>query len=151
MTKKRGFALALCCVGAVLVLTVGFWALYSSMRSYELHLPDFADLKSITLTQPGGEEVELVDARAEDVLFLLKGNGRTTNTESIQDAPVNVENWIKVDMNFWESGTSTLFVCHRPESRNGEYFIEQPYNGIYEISGEEYNSIQKYAEQEAAG
>lgn len=110
MTKKRGFALALCCVGAVLVLTVGFWALYSSMRSYELHLPDFADLKSITLTQPGGEEVELVDARAEDVLFLLKGNGRTTNTESIQDAPVNVENWIKVDMNFWESGTSTLFV-----------------------------------------
>ena len=28
--------------------------------------------------------------------------------------------------------------------KNGKYFIEQPYNGIYRISPDEYNSIGKY-------
>ena len=110
-----------------------------------LHLPDFADLKSVTLTQRGGEEAELVDADGEDVLFILQGNGRTTRTESVQDAPVNVDGWIKVDMNFWKGGAATLFVYQRSSARDGEYFIEQPYNGIYEISGDEYNAIEKYA------
>ena len=27
--------------------------------------------------------------------------------------------------------------------KNNSYYIEQPYNGIYQISGDEYNSIEK--------
>ena len=52
--------------------------------------------------------------------------------------------WIKVDMKFWKGGAATLFVYQRSSARDGEYFIEQPYNGIYEISGDEYNAIEKY-------
>lgn len=147
MTKRqKKWVGILSCASAVAVLllaAVHFWL--SGMRSYALHLPDFADLKSVTLTQQGGEEVELVDADGEDVLFILKGNGRTTKTESIQDAPVNVDGWIKVDMSFWKGGAATLFVYQRSSARDREYFIEQPYNGIYEISGDEYNAIEKYA------
>ena len=80
MTKKqKKWVVILSCGSAVAVLllaAVHFWL--SGMRSYTLHLPDFADLKSVTLTQRGGEEVELVDADGEDVLFILQGNGRTT-------------------------------------------------------------------------
>ena len=83
MTKKqKKWVVILSCGSAVAVLllaAVHFWL--SGMRSYTLHLPDFADLKSVTLTQRGGEEVELVDADGEDVLFILQGNGRTTRTE----------------------------------------------------------------------
>ncbi|RKJ38914.1 hypothetical protein D7X94_14320 [Acutalibacter sp. 1XD8-33] len=146
MTKRQKIfviVLSCCCVGAVLLLAaVHFWL--SGMRSYELHLPDFGDLKGVALTQKGGEEIHLMDAYGEDVLFILKGQGRSTRTESVQDAPVNVEDWIKIDLRFHKAGTSTLFVYQKP-SREGEYFIEQPYNGIYEISGDEYNSIKQYA------
>ena len=151
MTKQqKNLAAVLCCaagVGVLLCAAVHFWL--SGQRSYELRLPDFGDLKGVALTQRGGGEVKLVDAYAEDVLFILKGNGRTTKTESVQDAPVNVADWIQVDMSFQKGGTSTLFVYHRP-GKDGEYFIEQPYNGIYEISGEEYNSIWRYASESQA-
>ena len=114
MTKKqKKWVVILSCGSAVAVLllaAVHFWL--SGMRSYALHLPDFADLKSVTLTRRGGEEVELVD-----------GDG---------------------DMKFWKGGAATLFVYQQSSARDGEYFIEQPYNGIYEISGDEYNAIEKY-------
>lgn len=146
MTKsQKKLAAVLSCGGTVMVLLLAaIHFLFSSMRSYELHLPDFGDLKGITLTLRDGEGVDLVDAYAEDVLFILKGNGRTTKTESIQDAPVNTDDFIKVDMSFWKGGAATLFVYQRSSAHDGEYFIEQPYNGIYEISGDEYHSIEKY-------
>lgn len=65
---------------------------------------------------------------------------RTTTNESIQDSPINVENEIKIDFEYEENKTSTVFVY----KKNGKYFIEQPYNGIYRISPDEYNSIEKY-------
>ena len=38
-----------------------------------------------------------------------------------------------------EAGVSTISVY----KKNNSYYIEQPYNGIYQISGDEYNSIEK--------
>lgn len=58
----------------------------------------------------------------------------------MQDYPVNAENIMKFELQFKEQGTSTLFVYMKKD----KYYIEQPYNGIYRISGDEYNSIQKY-------
>lgn len=143
-TKKKVPWILLCGVvvlACLAVLVAGLLRFFS--RSYQLHLPDYNNLKGVTLTHNGGEEVELQGAYAEDVLFILTGNGRTTNEESIEDAPVNVDDWIKVDFHFTGGGTSTLFVYHHSRT-DGEYFIEQPYNGIYQISGDEYNSIEKY-------
>ncbi|WP_322202215.1 DUF5301 domain-containing protein [Acutalibacter intestini] len=146
--KKRSLVIVLCCVGTGLLL-VAAWVFFHfvSFRSYELILPDYNDLKGVALTYKG-KEVEQKGAFAEDVLFILKGNNRSTKFESVQDAPVNVEEeaLIKVDFLHTGGGVSTVFVYHQPR-RDGEFFIEQPYNGIYEISGDEYNSILRYASE----
>lgn len=136
---------------AVLVLNTASYILPAlfGWETYELTLPDYDDIDSATLTRRNGTEAELTAAYAQDVLFVLNGNERSTKTESVQDAPVNVEDWIQVDFHHIGGGSSTLFVYQRPEAKNGGYFIEQPYNGIYEISGDEYNSIDKYVRQEA--
>lgn len=68
------------------------------------------------------------------------GVKRITETESIQDSPVNVYNEIKINFYSDKENISTLFVY----KRNFKYYIEQPYNGIYKISADEYNSIEKY-------
>ena len=52
---------------------------------------------------------------------------------------MNIDDEIKVDFHFIEAGVSTIFVY----KKNNSYYIEQPYNGIYQISGDEYNSIEK--------
>ena len=36
-----------------------------------------------------------------------------------------------------------IYVEDRVYKKNNSYYIEQPYNGIYQISGDEYNSIEK--------
>lgn len=107
---------------------------------YALNLPVSEDLSSIILKQ-NEKEIEIKDSeKIKDILNVLNGVKRTTSKQSIQDSPVNVENEIKVDFNFKEKGTSTVFVY----KRNDKYYIEQPYNGIYRISSDEYNSIEKY-------
>lgn len=145
-TKQRNWAIGLggtCLILVLLLAALRFFL--PGGRAYTLNLPDYGDLRGVTLTPEDGEAVELADAYGEDVLFVLKGNGRTTRNESIQDAPVNVDNWIQVDFAHKGGGTSTLFVYQKSDARDGEFFIEQPYNGIYEISGDEYQTIEKYA------
>ena len=60
--------------------------------------------------------------------------------ESIQDYPVNAENIIKIEFDFKEGGQSLLYVYKKSE----KMYIEVPYNGIYRINGDEYNSMEKY-------
>lgn len=144
--KQRNWAVGLGCASLALVLLLAALRFFlPGGRTYTLSLPDYPDLRGVTLTPENGQAVKLADAYGEDVLFVLKGKGRTTHNESIQDAPVNVDSWIKVDIAQRDGETSTLFVYQKPDARNGEFFIEQPYNGIYEISGDEYNTIKQYA------
>lgn len=129
----------------VVLLAVGIAAMIVTgmhKGSYELKLPEQENLAGITIEKEGKQE-EITDGEEiKNIIYILYGSdkGRNTKEESISDAPVNVNDSIKVDFNFAEKGTSTLFVY----KKGGQYYIEQPYNGIYRISGDEYDSIEKY-------
>ncbi len=111
---------------------------FKDKRTYELNLPQLENLKSISLEQNANGIVISDNDEIKEILYVLNGTKRTTKQESIQDAPVNIDDEIKVDFNFTEGGASTIFVY----KKNNSYYIEQPYNGIYQISGDEYNSVQ---------
>lgn len=106
-------------------------------RIYTLHLPSSADIAELVVTQ--GESEAHISGWEEigAVTGLLTADGRTTTNESIQDMPVNVENCIQIDYHFAGGGASTLFAY---EKRNG-YWLEQPYNGIYALSQEEFGAL----------
>jgi len=125
-------------------LMIGFFYHFWDRNNYELNLPQLEKLKNISLQQNENKKIINDNEEMKDLLYVLNGINRTTKEESIQDEPVNINNEIKVDFNFMESGTSTIFIYEK----NNKYYIEQPYNGIYQISGDEYNSIQKYFNQE---
>lgn len=143
-TKKKVpwfLACGLLALAGLAVLTVslaGFFGVHS--RTYQLNLPAPEALSAVTLVQKDGEERVLADGDVENVLCVLTGSGRTTRTESIQDEPVNVDDWIKVDFNFQSGGASRLFAYQKAD----KYYLEQPYNGIYQISGDEYNSLEEH-------
>lgn len=127
----------LVCVGGVLGI---LYFNKINKSSYTLNIPSDDSVYSINLEQ-NGKRIEVSEQdKIKDIIYIISEVKRTTTNESIQDSPINVENEIKIDFEYEENKTSTVFVY----KKNGKYFIEQPYNGIYRISPDEYNSIEKY-------
>lgn len=127
----------LVCVGGVLGI---LYFNKINKYSYTLNIPSDDSVYSINLEQ-NGKRIEVSEQdKIKDIIYIISEVKRTTTNESIQDSPINVENEIKIDFEYEENKTSTVFVY----KKNGKYFIEQSYNGIYRISPDEYNSIEKY-------
>ena len=121
------------CIGAV-----GGIYCYNKLnkRTYSLELPIAEEILNITL-----ENIDINDSqKIKNIVDILGGIKRVTKKESIQDMPVNAENEIKINFKTANNEIKTIFVY----KRKNKYYIEQPYNGIYEISQDEYNSIEKY-------
>ena len=140
---KKEVKIALVMLGIILLLgIVGGIFFYLNQKNYELNLPQQEKLSSIII-KSNTNSTEVIDSEEiNDIIYALSesGNGRTTKEESIQDYPVNSDNILQVDFIFKGSGASRLFVY----MKNDNYYLEQPYNGIYRISGDEYNSIEKF-------
>ena len=127
----------LVCVGGVLGI---LYFNKINKSSYILNIPSDDSVYSINLEQ-NGKRIEVSEQdKIKDIIYIISEVKRTTTNESIQDSPINVENEIKIDFEYEENKTSTVFVY----KKKSKYFIEQPYNGIYRISPDEYNSIEKY-------
>lgn len=131
---KKKFVMAFI-IGILLLIGIETAVYFINKPKYILHLPTVEKLTSIHIENKKIETPEDM----QEILNVLNKEGRTTKEESIQDSPVNVEEILKVDFYFIESGISTLFVY----KRNNAYYIEQPYNGIYKITKEEYKKIKK--------
>ena len=140
---KKEVKIALVMLGIILLLgIIGGIFFYLNQKNYELNLPQQEELSSIII-KSNTNSTEVIDSEEiNDIIYALSesGNGRTTKEESIQDYPVNSDNIVQVNFVFNESGESTLFVY----MKNGNYYLEQPYNGIYRINGDAYNSIEKF-------
>ena len=104
--------------------------------SYTLNLPLDDSVYSINMEQD--DKIVLIDEqeKIKDIMFIISKVKGTTTSKSVQDSPVNAEKVIKINIEYSESNILTLFVYKN--------FIEQPYNGIYRISFDEYYSIEKY-------
>ena len=125
------------CIGAV----AGIYC-YNKLnkRTYSLELPIAEEISNITLEKNTKNIVVNYFQEIKNIVNILGGIKRITKKESIQDMPVNVENEIKINFKITNNEIKTIFVY----KRKNKYYIEQPYNGIYEINQDEYNSIEKY-------
>lgn len=137
--KNRNVLFVVLGIIVLVVLVIGVFYHFRDRRTYTLNLPEFEKLESISLKQNSKDIIIDDKEKMKDILYVLNGTKRVTKNESVQDAPINIDNEIKVDFKFIETGVSTIFVY----KKNNSYYIEQPYNGIYQISGDEYNSIEK--------
>lgn len=140
---RKEVKIALVVLGIILLvgIIVGIF-LNSNKRNYELNLPQQEKLSSIVIKSNTNSAEVTDNEEIKDIIYVLSesGNGRTTKEESIQDYPVNSDNIVQVNFVFNESGESTVFVY----MKNGNYYLEQQYNGIYRINGDAYNSIEKF-------
>lgn len=139
--KKYAFwvlgAAALCGIFIVLAVVLGA---DGAAHTWTLRLPEAEDLTEISLNY-GGETVFVADEDdMRSLLALLLGEQRSTREDSIQDAPVGADSVLQINFHF-AKGASTVFVYEK----RGRFYIEQPYNGIYAISKEEYGAVEAFA------
>ena len=124
----------------VLLVCVVLYIFFMNKNIYTLNIPKVDDLSSISLER-GSATKEITDAKVvEEVVSLLNGNGRITKEKSVSDAPAEIEQPIKVEFHLKKEGASVIYLYE--ESK--KYYLEQPYNGIYEISEDDYKSLEKH-------
>lgn len=139
--KGKNIVILIVFILVILIFTLCFAII--NKPKYNLKLPEINDVSSIFVTLNDNEVKLDKEEEITSIITTLMSNGRTTKIESIQDFPVNVSNVITIKIYHKSSGSSTLFVYER----KGNYYLEQPYNGIYEISSDEYNSILNFTKE----
>ena len=139
--KGKNIVILIAFILVILIFTLCFAII--NKPKYNLKLPEISDVSSIFVILNDNEVKLDKEEEITSIITTLMSNGRTTKIESIQDFPVNVSNVITIKIYHKSSGNSTLFVYER--KRN--YYLEQPYNGIYEISSDEYNSILNFTKE----
>ena len=106
-----------------------------SNKTYNIELPDKSDIKSITVLNDGVLN-DISESEFETIFNTLKN--KKTKEDSIQDIPVGVSSYITLKLHT-ENKEYIIYVYEKWS----KYYIEQPYNGIYKISSDEYDILKQ--------
>lgn len=111
-------------------------------KTYELKLPNAEILEKITIKGDNTKTIEK-ETEIKKLLDNLSKINRITQKESVQDTPVKATNIITINCTFKTAGNSVIFAY----KKKNKYYMEEPYNGIYDIKEEDYNYIRNFIEQ----
>ena len=141
--KKKYVIFLVVVIVLFVVITVSVYAYrHRDRRTYCMDQPKIETVESIVIEQNANG---VVYRETEDIELLLKaiyGVKMITGKESVQDSPVNVEDEIAIHISLSDNSVITLFAY----KKHSKYFIEMPYNGIYDIGEETYNIINEHLE-----
>ena len=104
--KNKNVLFAVLGIIVLVVLVIGVFYHFRDRRTYTLNLPQLEKLESISLNE---KDIIINDTEEmKDILYVLNGTKRVTKNESVQDAPINIDDEIKVDFHFIEAEVSTI-------------------------------------------
>lgn len=109
-------------------------------KTYNLDILNLYQISSITIdTLSEFEKVkEITDKETIETVYNVFNN-KTTQKESVNDNPINPEILFSVTFKN-DNGDYKLAYIYKKDNK---YYIEQPYNGIYEISLDAFKTIEK--------
>ena len=124
-------------VKLLIAITSAFLCLTGCRRNTAepIILPTVDDICSINIELIDGRQMSYENSESIKQIISDISIGKATNKESVQDFPSEDEyGTINIESN---DGTTTVFYY----VNSGKYFVEQPYQGIYEAVGNLENSL----------
>ena len=106
--KNRNVLFVILGIIVLVALAIGIFYHFRDRRTYTLNLPQLEKLESISLNQNEKDIIINDTEEMKDILYVLNGTKRVTKNESVQDAPINIDDEIKVDFQFIEAGVYRL-------------------------------------------
>ncbi len=80
-------------------------------------------------------------ATCQEILNIL--TNLTTKIASISDSPVNASNIIEITITYHNQAKLRVTIYEKGKN----YFLEEPYNGIYKLTKREYNQLISYQDK----
>lgn len=144
--KKAKIILTILGIFVLIIVSVGVEYHVEDKTTYEIAFPESENVTSVSIRNNDKQkEVTIIDKTdIEEILDVLESVKRITTTPSIQDFPVNAEDEIVVS--FWtehqelQDSMVSVFLY----KKSGKYYMEEIYNGIYEILDSEYQFVEKF-------
>lgn len=118
----------------LLIILCLCFVLTACNKADPITVPAADDIISITVTS-GEESITYDDIEWISQVISGISDANPTTKQSVQDVP-QVDNYIQIGIKL-DKGTTILFIYQDGE----RCYIEQPYEGIYEIDSKLYNTI----------
>lgn len=111
----------------IVMFTISFALSACSDRAEPIILPDLEEVISVKVSE---DDDELVYTDVEDISSIISkiNEAKATSKPTVQDNPVNVDNYYSVYITANEEQSTTLYIY----KEKSKWYIEQPYQGIYE-------------------
>lgn len=132
-------------VAVVVVLAIGgiVWYKLATRQVYVPDIPNSHNLSSISYELPTGIVTVAETEKMDKILNGLSELNLKTQSASVQDAPTEVENLVSIRLNYKEDAVGSFYLYSKKE----KYYIEEPYNGIYKISEDDYDFVVSLIEE----
>lgn len=114
------------------------WYKLETRQEYILDIPNSYNLSSISYELESGIETVMTEEEMNKILNGIYDLNLKTKSVSVQDYPTDVENLVAIRFYYKEEDTvGNIYIYKRKDN----YYLEEPYNGIYKITEESYNYI----------
>ena len=121
----------------VVVLAI-FIAVQINQETYEITIPSLDEITLVSIDSLSQyDNVTEFDDKEDIAKIYHIFRNQTTTQESINDNPVNPD--ILFLVTFKKNDETTKVYIYK---KNNQYYIEQPYNGIYTIAKRDFETIQ---------
>lgn len=136
MKKKLKFFIGIAII-MVVVLAI-FIVVQINQETYEITIPSLDEVTLVSIDSLSQyDNVTEFDDKEEIAKIYHIFRNQTTTQESINDNPVNPD--ILFLVTFKKNDETTKVYIYK---KNNQYYIEQPYNGIYTIAKRDFETIQ---------
>ena len=136
MKKKLKFFIGIAII-MVVVLAI-FIAVQINQETYEITIQSLDEITLVSIDSLSQyDNVTEFDGKEEIAKIYHIFRNQTTTQESINDNPVNPD--ILFLVTFKKNDETTKVYIYK---KNNQYYIEQPYNGIYTIAKRDFETIQ---------
>ena len=136
MKKKLKFFIEIAII-MVVVLAI-FIVVQINQETYEITIPSLDEVTLVSIDSLSQyDNVTEFDDKEEIAKIYHIFRNQTTTQESINDNPVNPD--ILFLVTFKKNDETTKVYIYK---KNNQYYIEQPYNGIYTIAKRDFETIQ---------
>ncbi len=125
------------------IIIAGIVFYFNNRKIYYINIPVYEDVVSITLKEQIRNVIISDETIIKDIFKEIKSNKLETTKKSDNEVP-NISNNIRIDFNFENMVAATIYLYNE----DGKYYLEQPYNGIYQIKQETYDNIKKIFDTE---
>lgn len=118
---------------------------FSTQEKYELSTPRKSEVTQIIISKDDKDKVVEDETEFKIVLSNLSDFTRTTGLDSIQDYPVNADGVVQIKCRTKDDKEYDYYIYSRKKlglfGKKAKYYLEQPYNGIYDINKEVYQIL----------